>query len=298
MGAAELASRFRVAGVAFADTEHGLVRVQVSQGGSAGELFLQGAQVTAWQPAGQRPVIFTSARAVFAPGKAIRGGVPVILPWFGPHPTAPTAPQHGVARTAPWRLERVEEAMADGIGLTLALDGAGSDWWPEAAVARLRVVFGSELRLDLAVENRAAQAIEFEEALHAYFAISDIASVSVTGLEGCRFIDKTAGGARRPPTGGRLTLASETDSVYLDTPATVAIEDPAWRRRILVEKEGAASTIVWNPWADKAAAMADLGPDQWQGMICVEAGNVADNKISLAAGATHRMSTRISVAGG
>lgn len=295
MGAAELASRFRVAGVAFADTEHGLVRVEVSQGGSSGELFLQGGQVTAWQPNGQRPVIFTSAHAVFAPGKAIRGGVPVILPWFGPHPTAEAAPQHGVARTAQWRLERVERSVADGIALSLEFDGAGADLWPQAAVARLRVVFGNDLRLDLAVENRSAQAIE---ALHAYFVISDIAAVSVTGLEECRFIDKTAAGTRRPPTGARLTLMRETDSVYLDTPATVAMEDPGWRRRILVEKTGALSTIVWNPWTAKAAAMADLGVDQWRGMICVEAGNVADNKISLAAGATHRMATCISVAAG
>src|ERR1700733_10124039 len=109
MNAAELASQFRIAGVVeFGETEHGLARAQIALGGMTGELFLQGAQVTAWQPSGQRPVIFTSPNAVFAPGKAIRGGIPVIFPWFGPHPTDPKAPQHGVVRAADWRLDRVE----------------------------------------------------------------------------------------------------------------------------------------------------------------------------------------------
>src|ERR1700732_1422506 len=109
MRAAEFQSRFGIAGaVDFADTEHGLVKARMSQDGMIGELFLQGAQVTQWQPEGQRPVIFTSPNSAYAPGKAIRGGVPVIVPWFGPHPTDPKAPQHGFVRTAEWQLDAVE----------------------------------------------------------------------------------------------------------------------------------------------------------------------------------------------
>ena len=109
MRAAELASRFRIAGIVeFAETDHGLVKIVVSPHGATGELYLQGAQVTGWQPARQpHPVIFTSPASRFAPGTAIRGGIPVIFPWFGPHPTDPKAPQHGFARTALWQLDTV-----------------------------------------------------------------------------------------------------------------------------------------------------------------------------------------------
>ncbi|HYM71368.1 MAG TPA: D-hexose-6-phosphate mutarotase [Stellaceae bacterium] len=288
MHAAELASRFRFPGIVeFAETEHGLVKATVSLDGTTGELFLQGAQVTAWQRAGERPAIFTSPNSAYAPGKAIRGGIPVIFPWFGPHPANPGLQQHGFARTAPWQLDAVER---DGRAVTMMLSLTPDDF-----ALTYRVGFGTELRIDLAVHNRSGRELAFEEALHTYFAVSDIAQVRVSGLEGSGFIDKTAGMQRRPPANRELALTAETDSVYLDTPDSLAIDDPGWRRRIAIAKTGAASTIVWNPWAEKAAAMGDLGAANWRSMICVETGNVADNRVRLAAGETHRLTTRIAV---
>jgi glucose-6-phosphate 1-epimerase len=288
MNAAELASQFRIAGVVeFGETEHGLARAQIALGGMTGELFLQGAQVTAWQPSGQRPVIFTSPNAVFAPGKAIRGGIPVIFPWFGPHPTDPKAPQHGVVRAADWQLDRVERE-GDAVALTLSLA-------PEDFALSYRVTFGKELGLELAVRNTSAGAAVLEEALHTYFSVSDVESVSVSGLEQSPFIDKTANMQRREPSGAALSLSKETDSVYLDTPDSLILRDPGFGRRILIVKQGAASTIVWNPWPEKAAAMADLGEANWRPMICVEIGNVAGNRIALAPGGEHRMTTTIAL---
>jgi glucose-6-phosphate 1-epimerase len=75
----------------------------------------------------------------------------------------------------------------------------------------------------------------------------------------------------------------------LNTTATCEVTDPVWNRRIVVEKTGSASTVVWNPWT----GMADLGPDEWQGMICVETANVGEDAIALPAGATHRMTATI-----
>jgi glucose-6-phosphate 1-epimerase len=106
MRAKELSAEFGIAGVLdFLETESGLVKAAISLGGMAGELYLQGAQVTAWQPPGERPILFTSPNAVFAAGKAVRGGIPIIFPWFGPNRRAPSAPQHGFARTATWHLD-------------------------------------------------------------------------------------------------------------------------------------------------------------------------------------------------
>jgi glucose-6-phosphate 1-epimerase len=160
------------------------------------------------------------------------------------------------------------------------------------------VTFARTLSLRLAVQNRAMHPISFEEALHSYFAVSDVTAVAISGLAGTTYVDKTEGARRKQETAPLVTVGAETDRVYLDTPARCAIEDGRWCRRVLIEKHGAASTVVWNPWAEKGAAMADLGDPIWRGLVCVETGNVADNEVRLAAGGEHQMSTAISVDAG
>jgi glucose-6-phosphate 1-epimerase len=291
MSVADLTSKFAIPGVvAFAESEHGLVKAVVSHGSATGELFLQGAQVTGWQPSGAKPVIFTSSHAMYAPGKAIRGGIPVIFPWFGPHPTDPKAPQHGWARTAAWQLDKVE-AGADRVTFDLSFA-------TEGFALAYRVFFGAVLELHLAAHNTSAKPVTFQEALHTYFAVSDVERVAVLGLEASIHIDKTADMARVSGSGTVLKLTKETDSVYLDVPDRLTIHDPDWDRRIVIDKCGAASAIVWNPWPEKAAAMADLGADNQRGFICVETGNVANDDINLPPGATHEMTTRISLDAG
>jgi glucose-6-phosphate 1-epimerase len=299
MRAEELTAEFGIAGVFdFAETEHGLVKAAISLDGVAAELFLQGAQVTAWRPSDERPVLFTSPNSAFAPGRPIRGGIPIVFPWFGANRHTPTVPQHGFARTATWHLDEVETAGRGSLTLTLSLgDGdVGSAFWPERFRAIYTVTFAQTLSLRLAVQNRATHPIVFEEALHSYFAISDVAEIAISGLAGATYIDKTDAGRRKVQTMDLVAIAAETDRVYLDTPRQCVIEDRGWRRRIVIEKDGAASSVVWNPWAEKAIAMADLGDPAWRGMVCVETGNIADNEVRLAADAEHQMSTAIVVA--
>ena len=162
MRAKELNAEFGIAGVLdFLETESGLVKAAISLGGMAGELYLQGAQVTAWQPPGERPILFTSPNSVFAPGKAVRGGIPIIFPWFGPNRRAPSAPQHGFARTATWHLDGVETAGTESLTLTLSLgdNDVGSQFWPEPFHAIYTVTFARTLSLRLAVQNRAMHPI-------------------------------------------------------------------------------------------------------------------------------------------
>jgi glucose-6-phosphate 1-epimerase len=255
MQAEELTAKFGIAGVLdFVETEHGLVRANISLGGMAGELYLQGAQVTAWQPPDERPVLFASPNAVFAPGKAIRGGIPIIFPWFGPNRhAAAAAPQHGFARTATWHLDAVESSGSASLTLTLSLgdNDVGSQFWPEPFHAIYSVTFARTLSLRLAVQNSSSHPITFEEALHSYFAVSDITAVAISGLARTTYIDKTQAGRRDRQPAALVTVGAETDRVYLDTAARCVIEDGGWRRRVVVEKNGAASTVVWNPWARK-----------------------------------------------
>ena len=158
------------------------------------------------------------------------------------------------------------------------------------------MTFAQTLSLRLAVQNRATHSIVFEQALHSYFAISDIAEITISGLASATYIDKTDAARRKLQIADLVTITSETDRVYLDTPEQCAIEDRGWHRRVVIEKDGAASSVVWNPWAEKATAMVDLGDPAWRGMVCVETGNIADNEVRLAADAEHQMSTAIVVA--
>ena len=201
------------------------------------------------------------------------------------------------AHLATWHLEGVETAGTGSLTLILSLgDGdVGSPFWAEHFRAIYTVTFAQTLSLRLVVQNRAMHPIQFEEALHSYFAISDVTEIAISGLAGTTYIDKTDAASRKPQIADLVTITAETDSVYLDTPGQCVIEDRGWSRRIVIEKESAASSVVWNPWAGKAAAMADLGDTAWRGMVCVETGNIADNEVRLAADAEHRMSTAISV---
>jgi glucose-6-phosphate 1-epimerase len=299
MRAEELTAEFGIAGVLdFVETEHRLVKAVISLDGVTGELYLQGAQMTAWRPPDERPVLFTSPNSAFAPARAIRGGIPIVFPWFGASRHTPTAPQHGFARTAAWHLDGVEAAGGGSLTLTLGLGDVGSPFWPERFRAVYTVTFAQTLSLRLAVQNRAMHPIVFEEALHSYFAISDVTEIAISGLAGASYIDKTDAARRKLQTADLVTITAETDRVYLDTPGPCVIEDRGWRRRIVIEKDGAASSVVWNPWVEKAAAMADLGDSAWRGMVCVETGNIADNEVRLDADAEHQMSTVISVTSG
>lgn len=294
MTAAALAATFGIAGVLrFAETEDGLVKSIVSIAGTTGELYLQGAQATGWSPPGGDPVLFTSPDSAFVPGRTIRGGIPVIFPWFGPHPTIPAAPQHGLVRTAPWRIDAVDR-QANRLTIRLIFEGDGGPYWPGRFRLVYDVSFGATLRLRLTVQNPAPHAITCEQALHSYFAISDIGGISVAGLGGCRFIDKTDAMRRKRQRPAALKFNRETDRVYLDAPDRLTVVDPH-RRRITIDKRGAASAVVWNPWAVKAAALGDLRGDLWRRMVCVETGNIADNAVVVAGDSEHAMDVEIGV---
>jgi glucose-6-phosphate 1-epimerase len=131
--------------------------------------------------------------------------------------------------------------------------------------------------------------------LHTYFAIADIHQVSVSGLEGTTYIDKTDGLKCKEQGNEPLRIAKETDQVHLSTKATCVIHDPVWNRSIIVEKSGSDSTVVWNPWIDKTKGMTDMVPDDWREMICVETANAADNAIHLPPGASHKLAAAIRI---
>jgi glucose-6-phosphate 1-epimerase len=168
-------------------------------------------------------------------------------------------------------------------------------WFPYDFVATCKVTVGATLDVELSIQNRDREPMPFEQALHTYFAVGDVRRVLLRGLEGNAYVDKVDGFTRKPPAKAPLSIAGETDRIYLDPDGRVAVDDPVWARSISVESTGSANTVVWNPWIDKARSMADFGEHEWTEMICVETANVDEGAVMLPTGGSHTVRTSIGV---
>ncbi len=287
----ELNQRFAIGNhVQFKEIADGMIIAEVANQHALANIALQGAHIATFQPRGEEPVIWLSPLAKFAPGKSIRGGVPICWPWFGPHKTDSKLPGHGYARTVPWDVLETK-ALPDG-GTLLRFGIVESDatraQWPHASTVQLEVTVGKALRVELITTNTGKGSFELGEALHTYFQISDVAKMTIRGLENCAYLDKVKDFARFTQQDG-IVIESEVDRVYVNTAADCVIEDKGMKRAIRIAKQGSMSTVVWNPWTEKAEKMGDFGPKLHRDMVCVESGNALENVVTLAPGETHRL---------
>ena len=269
--------------VALAVGQGGLPKVVVTSKAGTAELYLHGAHLTGFQKNGEPPLLFLSGESLFAAGQAIRGGVPICFPWFGGREGDVA---HGFARLTEWELVKTSAAPDGTVTLRLRLPEipARPEW--KDLQTEFIVTVSDQLTMELRVTNASAQPQAFEGCLHAYFAVGDIAQVAIIGLKGLQYLDKVDHFKQKLESGDVVRITSEVDRVFLNATGPVEIDDAKLRRKILIEKTGSASTVLWNPWIAKAKAMSDFGDEEYQGMVCVEAGNVGDAKISLAPGKT------------
>jgi glucose-6-phosphate 1-epimerase len=273
----------------------GLPKVRVTSARAEGEIYLHGAHVTSWKPAGREEVFFVSSQSRWEDGRAIRGGIPICFPWFGNKADDPKAPAHGFVRTKAWQIEsiaRVGDAVQ--VSMFTESDEDTRKWWPAEFRAVYSVTFDSQLSLELEVTNLGQAPVRFEEALHAYHRVGEIEKARVRGLDGVRYLDKTDAN-RQKQQQGEIAIVSETDRVYLDTTNAIEIEDLALKRRTRVTKENSRTTVVWNPWVEKAHALSDLADDEWKRMLCIETSNVSAYSVTLPPGQQHRMKAVVSV---
>ena len=286
--------------VELVDGPAGLSLLRLSTPVARGELYLQGAHISAWAPAGEAEVIWMSKASMFAPAQPLRGGVPICFPWFGPGRDSSMSPVHGYARLAEWSLASAEDV--DGaVTLVLRLTDAdvaglpGAVKWQHPFELTYRVSFGVELAVAFTVRNTGTEEFVFEEALHTYIGVEDIHRVRIEGLDGSQYFDRAPGAATERVTQvGPVTFTGETDRLYYSaSPASVI--DIAGGRRITVASDGSANTVVWNPWIAKAAAMPDYGDEEWREMVCLEAANALVNAVTLNPGAEHTMSAQYAV---
>ena len=288
----ELNSRFGIASqVCFKQLPDGIVVAEIDNSLATATISLEGGHVITWWPKHQSsPVLWVSKLAKFIPGKAIRGGVPICWPWFGAHPTDKKLPGHGYARITPWGVDSVRtlEGGATEIKLTLQENDLSLAHWPHSVCLTATITVGSALTIELTTTNNSDQEITLSEGLHTYFQISDIANISVLGLDGCEYVDLISDNIRRKQV-GVITFDGELGRIYVNTKATCVIEDPQLNRRIRIEKSGSLSTAVWNPWEATAAKMDDLGANGWRDMVCVESANAVGNPVAVSLGASHTL---------
>jgi glucose-6-phosphate 1-epimerase len=245
-----------------------------------------GAHVLAWTPHDQVPVLWVSPLAVFEPGVPVRGGIPVVFPWFGSGPAGDRSPAHGFARTAEWqRVGLVDDLVETGrLEVRHRLTSEGFDSAPFSADL-VSEFTRDHLRVSLSVTNTGDADFSYEEALHTYLAVSDVARISLEGLDGCSYVDQVDGGELVQA--GPVRFTGETDRLYSHT-GDVVVDDPDWSRRIRVSKEGSAITVVWNPGAARGASMPDVA-QHWAGFVCVEAANTGDQTVTVPSGGTHTL---------
>ncbi len=281
------------------DSNHptGLVELRIATPAAEATIYTQGAHLTRWTPTGEQPVLYLSPKSNFAPGKAIRGGVPVLFPWFADGWDHQHQPAHGFARMTEWAVERTHLDPAGDVHVTLSLEPTeplrAAGYGSFAATIEFRI--GSTLEMALNVTNLGTAAMVFEEGLHTYFAVGDIHGAATEGLEGSTYIDKRDGNTRKVQRDNLLRYTRDVDQVHVQTTDALTLHDSAWKRAIHIEKDGSNTTVTWNPWSTTSPSLTDLPPDAWEHFVCVETVNAGDGRVTLPPRQTHRMATRVSV---
>ena len=283
--------------LAFVEGPGGLVRAEIKNPHAEATLALHGGQILSYRPRAHAPVLWLSRKSYFQTGKAIRGGIPVCWPWFGDHPTDTDKPAHGFVRTAAWSVHASEKREDESTRLKLFFSASEATLalWPHRFRLEIEATVSDVLRVKLICTNTDNQPFTCTGALHSYFNLSAISDVVVKGLEDCAYLDKVDQG-RRKVQDGPIHIQRETDRIYIDTTAECTIEDKGLERSIGIAKNGSRTTVVWNPWTDKARRMQDFGDDEYVNMVCVETANAAADVVTLAPGGSHTLEQVIRVA--
>lgn len=259
-------------------------------------ISLYGGQILSFRPTGSDEVLFLSDKAFFEEGKAIKGGVPVCWPWFGPHPKDKSLPAHGFVRNRMWKVMHTETTGNGATRVSLGINSSPEteSIWPYAFALTLTITIGKTLSLELTTRNTGNQPFSITQALHSYFSVGDISKTDISGLDGRQYIDKTDNDMNKTQTGD-VTINTEVDRVYYDVPAVLSIADKSQQRQIQINSSGNRTAVVWNPWSEISAGSADLQDDDYRRFLCVETANALVDEVKIAAGNEYRLTAEIGV---
>lgn len=241
--------------------------------GARVEVFPHGAHVASWRREDGAEMLFLSEQSQFQPDTPIRGGIPVIFPQFadlGP------LPKHGLLRTLPWQVAEHGAEHGGAVWARLACTDTAQtrEQWPHPFRAEYLVRLDDGLTTTLTVTNTGDRPFHFQSSLHTYHRVGDVRRVRVEGVEGLRFLERRLDEAERVEGEEPLRIRGETDRVYLRAPDRLRLHDEALGRVVVVEKEGFADAVVWNPWVEKARSLEHFGDEEYTAMLCIEPANV------------------------
>jgi glucose-6-phosphate 1-epimerase len=283
------------ASVTFHDGKGGLSVIHINTPHATTVISLYGAQALSFVPKDQKDVLWMSEHSHFENGKAIRGGIPVCFPWFGPHLTDKALPQHGFARLQQWEVTSVEE-LRDEIVIKLSLRESPFSlaMWPYPFNATAEFTVGKTLDVSLTVTNTGSETFEYSDALHTYFNISNIEAITIEGLQNATYYEGFDMELKQQTT-SLLTINSETNRRYVNHRDRCIIHDPGYSRTIKSFKTGSNVTVVWNPWEATAKTMTDIHPGGYKTFVCAEPANAYPgiDMITLVPGETHTLATSI-----
>lgn len=293
----QLNTAFGIAGkVTFAYGKGNLVSVRISTNNAIAEISLHGAQLLSYTPKGQQDIIWMSEKSLFEEGKAIRGGIPLCFPWFGPHPVDKAKPQHGFARLQNWEVKEVKETSDEDIVVAMTLQPSEKSLalWPYHFSATAEFIIGDNLEVKLTVTNTGKETFEYSDALHTYFNISSIDTIAIEGLQDATYFDGF-GTELKTQNPHLLYFNTETNRRYVNTTSRCVIHDKGFHRKISVAKTGSKVTVVWNPGEETTKTIGDMLPNGYETFVCVEPANAyaGIDMITLAPGQTHTLSTTI-----
>lgn len=286
----ELDDKFGIEGeVGFMEMDGDLVFINIANKYADADICLYGAHVTSFRPVRTMDVLWMSPDSVFEEGTPIRGGIPVCFPWFGPHKTNSSLPQHGFGRRMYWDVLSTE-SLSNGetkVELILKSSEATKAYWPYDFEAVMRFVIGASLKVTLDVKNTSNDSLTYGCALHSYFAISDIAHIKIEGLQGLTYINQLTDTVETQEE-KLLQINDPLTRHYQNTESPVVLEDEGFRRRIRIEKIGSKVTTVWNPGDEACITMSDMPDDGFASFVCIEATNSFDYEIKLAPGESYQ----------
>lgn len=265
-------------------TATGLEYLAVDSPLCSAKIFLQGAQLSEFTPKNGKPLIWVSQDEDYKEGKSIRGGIPVCWPWFGVSQNEGW-PIHGVARNMLWRADEVsEQDDVVRVSFTLPMTHIDQTYWPHKSSLKIVFTLSDSLHIELINKNLGNEAFSFTQALHTYFPTPAIEKTSVDGLQGANYIEFGEGPFEQNAV---VEFARETDMVYQNAPLVQKIYTPDGI--IEVGRENSTSCVLWNPWIEKAKRLSNFRDDEYHTMLCLEAGNVMDDKVTLEPGQSHSL---------
>ncbi|WP_049722187.1 D-hexose-6-phosphate mutarotase [Gilvimarinus polysaccharolyticus] len=261
----------------------GLALLRVNTPKCRATLALNGAQLMSFTPNDGAELLWVSPQCNFSPNASLRGGIPLCLPWFGPHPSDHSRPKHGIARTQTWELSTAYLDEQGSAVLQLCLNHTADALFEYDFSAQLSLTLGDTLALELALTNQSSRAFNASWVMHTYFAVSDITQVRIEGLDGCEYSDKVKAGERFIQS-GPIRFTGELDRVYENIQQPVTLNDAS--RRLQVTGDKSPSVVVWNTGPELAANIGDIGAGNHVGYVCVERGACLNDSWTMAPGET------------